>query len=668
MPDITDAGTPSLADENTRLIESGLTPGLGVQIANVKKPKGALDYTKANPNYLMDKETETNVLQNMQNLADKIQNPLRMFNESMKDAQAWTQYNKSPAFALREEAAGRDRQALYDIAQQQASIKNAQAQASAADKQINALMGGAGSSQLPSYIISALKATRPGDVGAREAIINDYHKTLMQRTVGMENNPASFVTKPVFVVELGEDLDMNPFEAKAYSETGKLPQRYSKMLPQGAPIGTPTGAPISGLDALPKSTRQNNPGNLVDPATGQIRTFPTPQAGDAALTSDLGLKLSGQSPIVKERFGPQVGNFMSPALLAETWAPSTAKGNTPESTQNYGKAIASSLGMSDPTAQIPNTPESLVKAKAAITKFEAGNNYPAAPAGPPAAAPSAATPSAAAPTPELQNNFVKPFANPINSKQVEQNIKAAEDFRKANLAIGEKEGVTRAGKAGESYAQMSKLAETADLNTIPAADSVLKIATDPSRNHVLGYLHGGNKVATALFTASKHISNKTPAELEEEYITNKFSPKELADYRAVQNSAQKLGIDFAADVFKGARMGIGLEKMAMGAKGIGADLPPEINAKNASLIRDAGEFQVAKKNMFEDWAKSHGGKLASFDEFEATPEYVNFREKAKNHFINTYKGIVTVEGTSSESPQSKAQAELNRRLNKKGTP
>jgi hypothetical protein len=661
--------TPSeetaLPDENARLTNNGIIPGLPVQLA-AAKTKGGLNAVKAQEGMLMDEKSQANVLQNMQKLADEIQNPWRKLNEGLKDVNAWTMYNKAPAFALREEAANTDRSNLFNIRQQQAAFQNAQLQLEAENKRINALMGrggvggagGAGSGGLPANVITALNAVNPRDIAAKQAIIDNYYKTDITEANKAQYNPASFTTKPVFVAELSEDLDMNPFEAKEYAENGKLPQRYSKLLPQGA------GARTSGLDALPKSTRQNNPGNLVDTTTGQIKTFPTPQAGDAALTSDLGLKLSGQSPVVKERFGPQVGNFMSPSLLAETWAPSTAKGNSPESTQNYGKAIANSLGMADPTAQIPNTPESLAKAKAAITKFEAGNNYPAAPAGFPAAAPSAAAVS----TPDLQNNFVKPFANPINSKQVEQNIKAAEDFRKANLSISEKEGVTRSAKAGESYAQMSKLAETADLNTIPAADSVLKIATDPSRNHVLGYLHGGNKVATALFTASKHISNKTPAELEEEYITNKFSPKELADYRAVQNSAQKLGIDFAADVFKGARMGIGLEKMAMGAKGIGAELPPEINAKNARLIRDAGEFQVTKKNMFEDWAKTHGGKLASFDEFEATPEYVNFREKAKNHFINTYKGLVTVEGTGGESPQSKAQAELNRRLNKKGTP
>jgi hypothetical protein len=66
---------------------------------------------------------------------------------------------------------------------------------------------------------------------------------------------------------------------------------------------------------------------------------------------------------------------MSPALLAETWAPSIAEGNTPESTMNYAKVIAAKLGI-DPTAPIPNTPEAKKAVMDAITQFEAGTQSP----------------------------------------------------------------------------------------------------------------------------------------------------------------------------------------------------------------------------------------------------------------------------------------------------
>ena len=139
---------------------------------------------------------------------------------------------------------------------------------------------------------------------------------------------------------------------------------------------------------------------------------------------------------------------MSPALLAETWAPSTAKGNTPESTQNYGKAIADSLGMSDPTAQIPNTPEALAKAKAAITKFEAGPNYSAAPAGPSAAAPSAAV---AANRSQVSSNLPAFQRAELQLKEAEKNLETKQKALESELEPRGKNIAERNAAVIESY-------------------------------------------------------------------------------------------------------------------------------------------------------------------------------------------------------------------------
>ena len=42
-------------------------------------------------------------------------------------------------------------------------------------------------------------------------------------------------------------------------------------------------------------TSQNNPGDLKDPSTGQIRTFQDPIQGKAALYNDLTAKMTGTS-------------------------------------------------------------------------------------------------------------------------------------------------------------------------------------------------------------------------------------------------------------------------------------------------------------------------------------------------------------------------------------
>jgi len=148
---------------------------------------------------------------------------------------------------------------------------------------------------------------------------------------------------------------------------GLVRQQSKAPAIEDGPAGsiTDTGMPSN----APKSVRQNNPGNIVDVSTGQIRTYATPAEGAAALETDLKLKLSGNSPAYKRRFGTQP---VTPERLAETWAPAAAKGNSQESTTNYGKAIASALGI-QPGDVIANTPENLAKVKAAITQFEAGS-------------------------------------------------------------------------------------------------------------------------------------------------------------------------------------------------------------------------------------------------------------------------------------------------------
>lgn len=135
-------------------------------------------------------------------------------------------------------------------------------------------------------------------------------------------------------------------------------------LPQG---GGAAVTPYTQPGQAPVSVRNNNPGNLVG-ADGQFLKFATPQEGEAALIKDLALKLSGQSPAYKARFGNAP---VTPTTLAETWSPANAKGNSPESTANYSKFIASKLGIA-PNQPIPNTPEALNIVKSAISQFEAG--------------------------------------------------------------------------------------------------------------------------------------------------------------------------------------------------------------------------------------------------------------------------------------------------------
>ena len=294
-------------------------------------------------------------------------------------------------------------------------------------------------------------------------------------------------------------------------------------------------------------------------------------------------------------------------------------------------------------------------AAAGIVKGAPGQPAPVAA---PVAAPVVAPASTAAPTPALPHTapipkINAPTAAPIQTESpVEAQIRASglDPSSKEANEIRSKAGetlVTSRGKqmgkseeaAGERLAKMRELAESAK-TTKPTAQTVIDIAENPKLSKVMGFAHGTDSIATGLTTVGDFIPGVGADKTEKALYSNYLNDTERKAYKDVQSAAQKLGIDFAADVFKGARMGIGLEKMAMGAKGIGTEMPAAVNRQNAALIRDAADFQQQKNVMFEKWAEKNGGQFADFNKFEVSPEYQAFSKKAEQHFLNTYKGIV----------------------------
>ena len=326
------------------------------------------------------------LLANMQAMIDSRQGPMASFNRGLERAAAWGSggiQGPSAALAQLNQQEQAEQKSTFDMRQQMAAFRTAQAQQEAFERRKAADLGGAPGAA-PGAPGAVTEATIPPQIrialnNARtQEEYNKIYNAWAQKQAEVYAAPGMDEPKiPVVDMVNGRPV-LKTISTREYRAN---PGRYQDT-PQTQAAVQSAAAPAPGAPGAPVSVRQNNPGNLVDPATGKIRTFATPAEGERALEADLQLKLSGQSPAVKQRFGDQVGSFMSPSLLAETWAPSTAPGNTPESTANYAKAISSALGI-DTTSQIPNTPEALAKAKAAITKFEAGNYMP------PAAAPAA---------------------------------------------------------------------------------------------------------------------------------------------------------------------------------------------------------------------------------------------------------------------------------------
>jgi hypothetical protein len=124
-------------------------------------------------------------------------------------------------------------------------------------------------------------------------------------------------------------------------------------------------APTSSTENPPLSVRNNNPGNLRDSSTGQFRVFDTPEAGAAAMQSDLTAKISGNSPAMERNFGKNYSPTLSNVIT--TWAPASDK-NDPKA---YIDTVSKETGVA------PNqvlTVGDIPKLQAAMAKVEAGGS------------------------------------------------------------------------------------------------------------------------------------------------------------------------------------------------------------------------------------------------------------------------------------------------------
>lgn len=134
----------------------------------------------------------------------------------------------------------------------------------------------------------------------------------------------------------------------------------------GGTFSPPRPATLPGGDA-PLNQRNNNPGNLKDPRTGEFRVFSTLEEGALANLADLQAKIAGDSPAMKAKFGegytPNLKNLIS------VWAPSGDGANNPET---YADFVSRETGI---PVDKPLALEDAARILPAIAKFEGGANY-----------------------------------------------------------------------------------------------------------------------------------------------------------------------------------------------------------------------------------------------------------------------------------------------------
>jgi hypothetical protein len=561
------------------------------------------------------------ILANMQAMINERQSPMSMLNRGLERAAAWGSGGiQGPSAALnqlntQEQA---DQKNIFEMRQQMAAYKAAQAQQERFNQRKASELGG-GFGATPQVPGAMTEATMPPQIrmalqnATTQEAYDKIYNAWAQKQAEIYAKPDMDEPKIPVVENINGQWVRKVVSARDYRAN---PNRY-RDTPQTQAAVQSTTAPTTPAAGAPISVRQNNPGNLVD-KNGNIRTFASLAEGEKALEDDLKLKLAGQSPVVKERFGPQVGTFMSPALLAETWAPSTAKGNTVESTQNYGKAIAKALGMEDVTAQIPNTPEALAKAKAAIAQFEAGS-APITTA--PVATPAPTTAAGPRPT----------------AGQLERQEKIQEAATTEFATGTEKANATRAQKIDES-------GQTAP-ERFARFNDIVKVTEDPEMQKIFGALAKKGLAPFVLRTLEEGVNagqfgTLGVANLERNLMIAGANPDQIKKLLQVEKHLAQAELEYAKTYLQGqGAVSDNERRLVKAAVGKITD-PATVLKTQAKVMAQRADFDSKIAQAYDQY-RATNGDYAPFNTFMRTTAkgIINEHNEKMANILNTPKSM-----------------------------
>jgi hypothetical protein len=157
----------------------------------------------------------------------------------------------------------------------------------------------------------------------------------------------------------------------------------------------------------------------------------------------------------------------------------------------------------------------------------------------------------------------------------------------------------------------------------------------------MGWMHGGNTAATYLNAipsfAAEVVGKGDKYEEKVKQLTWSGDKDLIAADERLSTDATQLGIEYTQQMFKGARLGIGLEKLGLKGKGVSPEFLPQVNKLYATIARDGAEFEVKKNTAFEKW--HNDDPLKTYGKFLATPEYEKMMKDERDLLISRYPGI-----------------------------
>ncbi|CAB4129428.1 LT_GEWL domain containing protein [uncultured Caudovirales phage] len=649
-------------------------------LTTVKGPstKGGFNYGTV----ALDPTNSAEILKNMQKFIDERSSPYNKFISNIDDARAAAVANVrgegTRAVNEREEQKLKSSKELFDMRNQMAALKAAQAMQGYQRKTVaDALNGGAPSttevptstspassapaqvtqslvSKIDPTIIAAIKAKAVYDPAGAQADLQKELTALNTEQFKIRegfnyNAPAQKQEQYTVSTPDGvQQVDLTPVQWMEVQRSGKLPDGTpisagNKAAPRStAPVAPQTATPA----VVPPAATQ---GTGISPTTiAQVESGNKPFAEGPNVPGQGTAKSSMQ---VMDATATDPGFGVKPAQLTGDKAHDEAE-RTRVGTEYFGKlkekygndtlaSIAYNMGPgatdqwlasgADIKKLPPETRDYV--AKAHITNATSGRNATTE------AAPKA---QAAAPTAAkigANEQQVQDYWNvnpPKNKAEFERRKSEIDTARAADVSLASKKEETSFSaktksteeertKAGDFISKINELAGKAP-NAITSADRIITHASTKPKDFGWSYESGprGALINTAGLVPhfGKDLSHAVEKELQG------FQGKEAATRRAnSEGAAANLGFDFAAETFTGtgARLGLGLEQMANKAKSVGPEYPAETNILNAKLVKYAYTKATEQSKAWDKYKSSH--ENADPYAFLNSPEFQTINQK-----------------------------------------
>jgi len=584
-----------MAEESTGGLDA-ISPGAAVKAAPVK---GGISVPGNN---MLDSTQTEQLLAQMQELINQ-RSQKDAFQEAAENIKAIGAGKYQEHQTLKNQEA----QELFNMRAQMAAVRGSQALMQNQQKSIDQLMGlgaagapgqqqqqtGAPGQQqqlspaIPDVVLRSMAAHKAtGDYTGAQKVYDEWAKEESNARSQAGYNAAGNTQQKYFIN--GQLVDMTP------NEYMRLPvDKKSQVQVVNAP-SQPTQLGVAPVTARPGA---NNPGNVrpIGASTG----FQNPA------TFEEGWNVMGNN---LKAYGAKGVNTLEGII--NRWAPPGDNNDT----SAYIKDVAGRLSINPKQPLNLEDPRVRQALGTAIMLHEKGpSNIFTAPV-------TTQNPQAVGQAPRNRSEYEQ--QEELKKKLAESNIETEAKKQQAINAAKSQSITEERKKAGEFISKIEENGKRAG-DIALASNQVIDHATRRPGDFGITE-HAG--VLPAVVGSVTHLPY-VGGSLDKAYAKLALPEESIRERNKTDTNAQKLGLDFAQQMFagSGARLGAALEKMAIDAKGVGTQYTAESNIMNSAVIRAAAQKAQEQATLWSQYKASH--ENADPYEFLQTPENQAIEDK-----------------------------------------